>query len=133
MISIKITSIYVDDQAKALEFYTKKLGFITQLDVPTGEYRWLTVSSPADPDGVQVLLEPDQHPAAKAYKAALVEDGIPFAQLAVDDIDAEVARMKDVGVRFTQDVTDYGTVAVAVFDDTCGNLIQLAMTKEHVA
>jgi len=131
MISITLTSIYVDDQAKALEFYTENLGFIPQVDAPAGDYRWLTLSSPADPDGVQLLLEPDAHPAAKAFKAALIEDGIPFTQLTVDDIDAEVARMKGLGVTFTQDVTDYGTVAVAVFDDTCGNLIQLAMMKEN--
>ncbi|WP_306816367.1 VOC family protein [Microbacterium sp. zg.Y1084] len=133
MISITTTSVYVDEQSKALDFYTEKLGFMKQVDVPTGEYRWLTVSSPADPNGVQVLLEPDQHPAAKAFKAALVEDGIPFTQFAVDDIDREVARMKELGVRFTQDVTDYGNVAVAVFDDTCGNLIQLAMMKGSAA
>ncbi|WIM29436.1 VOC family protein [Microbacterium wangruii] len=133
MIRITTTSVYVDEQSKALDFYTEKLGFMKQVDVPTGEYRWLTVSSPADPNGVQVLLEPDQHPAAKAFKAALVEDGIPFTQFAVDDIDREVARMKELGVRFTQDVTDYGNVAVAVFDDTCGNLIQLAMMKGSAA
>lgn len=98
-----------------------------------GEYRWLTVTNPTDPDGVQLLLEPDQHPAAKTFKAALVEDGLPFTQLAVDDIDAEVARLKGLGVTFTQDVTDYGTVVVAVFDDTCGNLIQLAMAKDAAA
>jgi catechol 2,3-dioxygenase-like lactoylglutathione lyase family enzyme len=130
MITIPLTSVYVDDQARALEFYTDKLGFVTKVDVPAGEYRWITLTSPADPDGVQLLLEPDAHPAAKAFKAALIEDGIPFTQLAVDDIDAEVARLKELGVAFTQEVTDYGPVAVAVFDDTCGNLIQLAMTKE---
>lgn len=130
MISIQLASIYVDDQAKALSFYTEKLGFVPKVDIPLGDYRWLTVSSPADPDGVQLLLEPDQHPAAQTFKAALVEDGIPFTQLAVDDLDAEVARLKGLGVRFTQDVTDYGNVAVAVLDDTCGNLIQLAMTKD---
>lgn len=130
MISITLTSIPVDDQAKALAFYTEKLGFVPQLDVPTGEFRWLTVSSPADPDGVQLLLEPDQHPASKAYKAALVEDGIPITQFAVDDLDAEVARLKDLGVVFTQDATDFGPVATAVLDDTCGNLIQLAMMKD---
>jgi len=129
MISIKLTSIYVDDQAKALAFYTEKLGLIPKLDVPLGDYRWLTVASPADPDGVQLLLEPDQHPAAQTFKAALAADGIPFTQLAVDDVDAEVARLKDLDVTFTQDVTDYGAVAVAVLDDTCGNLIQLAMMK----
>lgn len=133
MISIKLTSVYVDDQSKALAFYTETLGFIPKLDVPMGEFRWLTVASPADPDGVQLLLEPDQHPAAQTFKTTLVEDGIPFTQLAVDDIDAEVARLKDLGVTFTQDVTDYGTVAVAVLDDTCGNLIQLAMTKDAIA
>ncbi|AUI63230.1 VOC family protein [Amycolatopsis sp. BJA-103] len=129
MIRINITSVFVDDQAKALAFYTEKLGFIKKHDVPTGDARWLTVVSPANPDGVELLLEPDGHPAAKPFKNALVGDGIPFTQFAVDDVFAEVERLKGLGVEFTQDAVDLGPVVTAVFDDTCGNLIQLATMK----
>ncbi|MCZ2820742.1 VOC family protein [Modestobacter sp. VKM Ac-2977] len=126
---INITSVFVDDQAKALAFYTEKLGFIAKTDVPAGEHRWLTVVSPADPDGVELLLEPTGHPAAGPFKEALVADGIPFTQFAVDDVYAEVERLKALGVQFTQDATDFGPVVTAVLDDTCGNLIQLATMK----
>jgi catechol 2,3-dioxygenase-like lactoylglutathione lyase family enzyme len=126
MIRIHLTSVFVDDQAKALAFYTEKLGFIKKTDVPTGEARWLTVVSPADPDGVELLLEPDGHPAARPFKKALAADGIPFTQFAVEDVHAEVERLKGLGVEFTQEATDFGPVVTAVFDDTCGNLIQLA-------
>lgn len=129
MIRISITSVFVDDQAKALAFYTEKLGFTTKTDVPAGEARWLTVVSPADPDGVELLLEPDGHPAARPFKDALVADGIPFTQFAVDDVYAEVERLKGLGVQFTQDAIDMGPVVTAVFDDTCGNLIQIAAVK----
>ena len=129
MIRVKLTSVWVDDQAKALAFYTEKLGFIKKTDVPTGDARWLTVVSPADPDGIELLLEPAGHPATKPLKDALVADGIPFTQFAVDDIDAEVERLKGLGVVFTQDPIDCGPVVTAVFDDTCGNLIQLAAMK----
>ncbi|MEU4806135.1 VOC family protein [Actinosynnema sp. NPDC023587] len=129
MIRINITSVLVDDQAKALAFYTEKLGFTKKTDEPAGEARWLTVVSPADPDGVELLLEPDGHPAAGPFKKALVGDGIPFTQFAVEDVHAEVERLKALGVEFTQDATDLGPVVVAVFDDTCGNLIQLAALK----
>ncbi|WP_104523907.1 VOC family protein [Blastococcus atacamensis] len=129
MIRINVTSVYVDDQAKALDFYTQKLGFVTKTDVPAGGARWLTVVSPAVPDGVELLLEPTGHPAAKVYKEALVADGIPFTQFAVDDVYAETERLKALGVVFTQDPVDYGPVVVAVLDDTCGNLIQLATMK----
>ena len=129
MIRVTITSVFVDDQAKALAFYTEKLGFTKKTDVPAGEYRWLTVVSPADPDGVELLLEPDGHPAAGPFKEALVADGIPFTQFAVDDVYAEVERLKGLGVEFTQDATDLGPVVTAVLDDTCGNLIQLAAMK----
>ncbi|RSM71074.1 bleomycin resistance protein [Amycolatopsis sp. WAC 01375] len=129
MIRINITSVFVDDQAKALDFYTEKLGFTKKHDVPTGDARWLTVVSPADPDGVELLLEPDGHPAAKPFKKALASDGIPFTQFAVDDVYAEVERLKGLGVEFTQDAVDMGPVVTAVFDDTCGNLIQLATMK----
>ena len=129
MIRITHTSVLVDDQAKALDFYTRVLGFEKKTDLPAGEARWLTVVSPAAPDGVELLLEPDGHPAAKAFKEALVADGIPWTQFAVDDVHAEVERLQALGVEFTQEATDYAPVVVAVLDDTCGNLIQLAAMK----
>lgn len=122
---IYITSIFVDDQAKALDFYTKKLGFEVKNDVPVGEHRWLTVVSKEQPDGTELLLEPSDHPAVTPYKNALVEDGIPATSFQVDDVDAEFERLKDIGVIFTQKPTDGGPVRMAVFDDTCGNLLQL--------
>jgi catechol 2,3-dioxygenase-like lactoylglutathione lyase family enzyme len=126
---IHLTSVLVDDQATALKFYTEVLGFVPKTDVPTGEYRWLTVVSPENPDGTELLLEPGSHPAAKPYRAALVADGIPYTAFAVDDVHAEYARLTGLGVRFTQEPTDMGPVATAVFDDTCGNLIQLQQYK----
>lgn len=126
MIRINVTSVLVDDQAKALEFYTGKLGFVLRQDVPMGEHRWLTVVSPKEPDGVELLLEPDGHPAAKPFKEALVADGIPFTSFAVDDVHAEHERLVAAGVRFVQDPTDMGPVTMAVLDDTCGNLIAIA-------
>jgi catechol 2,3-dioxygenase-like lactoylglutathione lyase family enzyme len=127
---INITSVMVDEQDKAHRFYTDILGFETKRDIPLGEYKWLTLVSPTEPDGPELLLEPDQHPAAKPFKEALVEDGIPFTQFAVDDVQAEYDRLVGLGVRFTQPPTDMGTVVFAVLDDTCGNLIQLAQMKE---
>ena len=124
-IRINITSIFVDDQAKALAFYTEKLGFVPKHDVPLGQYRWLTVVGPGDPDGTELLLEPDEHPAAKAYMAALVEDGIPATSFAVDDVVATVRELEVKGVTVTQPATPMGPVVVATIDDTCGNLIQL--------
>ena len=126
MIRINLTSVLVDDQEKALAFYTEVLGFQKKNDVPLGEARWLTVVSPADPDGPELVLEPDGHPAVKPFKAALVEDGIPFTSFAVDDAKAEFDRLRALGVRFTQEPMDAGPVTVAVLDDTCGNLIQIA-------
>ncbi|WP_018785624.1 VOC family protein [Micromonospora sp. CNB394] len=123
---INLTNVYVDDQAKALRFYTEVLGFVKKTDVPTGEYRWLTVVSPDTPDGVELLLEPDAHPAAKAFKEALAADGIPLTQFAVDDVAAEHDRLRGLGVLFTQEPVAMGPVTTAVFDDTCGNLIQIA-------
>ena len=123
---INLTSVLVDDQAKALEFYTDVLGFEKKTDLPTGDSRWLTVVSPEDPDGVELLLEPDSHPAAGPFKRALVADGIPFTSFAVDDVAAEYARLEAAGVAFTQPPTAMGPVTTAVFDDTCGNLIQIA-------
>ena len=122
---IGLTSILVDDQAKALDFYTRVLGFVKKEDVPVGEHRWLTVVSAENPDGVELLLEPDEHPAAKPFKAALVADGIPFTAFYVDDVVAEHARLTGLGVSFTQDPVELGPVTAAVLDDTCGNLVQL--------
>ena len=123
---INLTSVLVDDQAKALAFYTDKLGFVKKTDMPAGEYRWLTVVGPDEPDGVELLLEPDAHPAAKPFKEALVSDGIPYTSFAVADANAEFDRLRSLGVRFTQEPAAMGPVTTAVFDDTCGNLIQIA-------
>ena len=123
---INLTSVMVDDQRKALKFYTEVLGFLKKTEIPMGEVSWLTVVSPEAPDGVELVLEPDSHPAAKPFKNALVEDGIPFTSFAVKDVQAEYDRLRAAGVRFTQEPTDLGPVTVAIFDDTCGNLIQIA-------
>jgi len=123
---INLTSVLVDDQAKALAFYTEKLGFVKKADVPVGDARWLTVVSPDQPDGTELLLEPDAHPAAKPFKEALVSDGIPYTSFAVADAAAEFDRLRSLGVRFTQEPTAMGPVTTAVLDDTCGNLIQIA-------
>ncbi|WP_394428132.1 VOC family protein [Streptomyces sp. SGAir0957] len=124
---IHLTSIFVDDQAKALAFYTDVLGFVKKHDVPVGEQdRWLTVVSPDEPGGTELLLEPAGHPAARTYRDALVQDGIPLAQFAVDDVHAEYERLRGLGVRFTQEPLEMGDVTSAVLDDTCGNLIQIA-------
>jgi catechol 2,3-dioxygenase-like lactoylglutathione lyase family enzyme len=123
---IYITSVLVDDQEKALRFYTEKLGFVKQADIPLGEYRWLTVVSPDDPEGPQLALEPDAHPAAGPFKEALAADGIPVTSFAVDDVHAEFQRLRGLGVQFTQEPLDMGGVTTAVLDDTCGNLIQIA-------
>ena len=126
---ITITSVLVDDQAKAERFYTDVLGFVKKNDVPLGEHRWLTVVSPESPDGPELLLEPDQHPAARPFKDALVADGIPFTQFTVDDVRAEHERLAALGVRFTQEPADMGPeLTTAVLDDTCGNLIQIVST-----
>src|SRR5919108_1383281 len=103
MLTINVTSVFVDDQAKALAFYTDVLGFVKKTDAPGGGARWLTVVSPAAPDGVELLLEPDGHPAAKPFKQALVADGIPFTSFAVDDVRDEFERLRSHGVRFTQE------------------------------
>ena len=123
---ITLTSLFVDDQAKALRFYTEILGFVEKTNVPVGEHRWLTVVSPQCPDGTQLLLEPDEHPAVRPFVGALVADGIPSTSFGVDDVRAEYERLRGLGVRFTQEPTDLGPVTTAVFDDTCGNLIQIA-------
>ena len=123
---INLTSVVVDDQAKAKAFYTEMLGFVEKHDVPLGEHRWITVVSPESPDGPELVLEPE-HPASRPYKDALVADGIPFTSFAVDDVHAEHERLSAAGVRFTQEPAEMGPgITTAVLDDTCGNLIQIA-------
>ncbi|MFD7445722.1 VOC family protein [Streptomyces sp. NPDC059909] len=126
---IHLSSVFVDDQDKALRFYTDVLGFVKKHDVPLGEDRWLTVVSPEDPDGTELLLEPSGHPAVQPYKTALVEDGIPATSFAVDDVQAEFNRLRELGVHFTQEPLEMGPVTTAVLDDTCGNLIQIVHSK----
>jgi catechol 2,3-dioxygenase-like lactoylglutathione lyase family enzyme len=126
---INVMSVMVDDQRKALAFYTDVLGFVPKREIPLGEHAWLTVVSPDDPDGTELSLEPDEHPAARPFKQALVEDGIPFTSFAVADVEAEHERLVARGVHFTQPPTDMGVVTTAVFDDTCGNLIQIAAER----
>lgn len=122
---IVVTSVYVDDQDKALAFYTETLGFQKKHDVPLDEFRWLTLVSPEDPEGTELLLEPDQYPPVGAFKAALKKEGIPLTQFGVDDVDAEYERLKGLGVEFVREPMDAGPVRIAVLDDTCGNLIQI--------
>jgi catechol 2,3-dioxygenase-like lactoylglutathione lyase family enzyme len=123
---IVLHSVLVDDQDKALRFYRDVLGFKPKTDIPMGEHRWLTLVSPENPDSVELLLEPDAHPAAKPFKAALVADGIPFTSFGVDDVQKEYERLSALGVVFTQKPAPIGPVTTAVFDDTCGNLLQIA-------
>jgi catechol 2,3-dioxygenase-like lactoylglutathione lyase family enzyme len=126
---INLASVLVDDQDKAERFYTEVLGFRKKTEIPMGRHRWLTVVSPDDPDGVELVLEPDEHPAAKPFKQALMADGIPFTSFAVEDVAREHERLASLGVRFTQPPVEMGPVTTAVFDDTCGNLIQIATTR----
>lgn len=126
---INVTSVLVDDQEKALRFYTEVLGFVKKTEVPVGDALWLTVVSPDDPDGTELLLEPDGHPAAGPFKRALVDDGIPFTSFSVDDATAEYERLREKGVRFTQEPVEMDSVTTAVLDDTCGNLIQIASER----
>jgi catechol 2,3-dioxygenase-like lactoylglutathione lyase family enzyme len=123
---INLASLFVDDQRKALQFYTEVLGFVKKHDIPMGEFSWLTVVSPERPDGTELVLEPANHPAVAPFRAALMEDGIPFTSFAVDDVHKEYERLRGLGVVFTQEPTEMGPVTVATFDDTCGNLIQIA-------
>jgi catechol 2,3-dioxygenase-like lactoylglutathione lyase family enzyme len=123
---IQAFSIFVDDQQRALEFYTRQLGFAVAADIPMGEHRWLTVVDPDDPEGTQVSLEPKDHPAVGPFTRALGEDGIPFCTFGVDDVHAEYERLGGAGVTFTQQPLDHGPVTTAVLDDTVGNLIQIA-------
>jgi catechol 2,3-dioxygenase-like lactoylglutathione lyase family enzyme len=125
MIRIRLTSVMVDDQEKAQKFYTEKLGFVTKHDVPLGHARWLTVVSPGEPDGTELLLEPIGFAPAQAFQKALFEAGIPATAFAVDDIHAEYERMKSLGVKFKTEPTQVGPVIAVQLDDTCGNYIQL--------
>ncbi len=127
---IYLTSVFVDDQDKALKFYTNVLGFIKKNKIPMGEHSWLTVVSPDQPKGTELLLEPDGHPAVGPFKQALAEDGIPAASFAVSDVEQEHDRLKGLGVRFVQEPVTMGNVTTAVFDDTCGNLIQIVKVND---
>ena len=127
MIKIKLTSVSIDDYDKALSFYTEILGFVKKNDIPFGEgVRWLTVVSPEEPNGTELLLEPNaSYPAMKAFKESLVKDGIPYTAFQVNDVQEEYERMKDLGVNFTMEPTNMGMTTAAIFDDTCGNLIEI--------
>ena len=122
---IKLNSVLVTDQDKALKFYTEVLGFVKKADFPVGQFKWLTVVSPEEPDGTELVLEPNVNPAAMTFQKAIFEQGIPLTAFAVENIQKEYERMKKLGVKFTQEPTQMGPVTQAVFDDTCGNLIQL--------
>ena len=126
---IHLAGVMVDDQEKALRFYTETLGFQVKHNIPLGRHSWITVVSPEAPEGTELVLEPDEHPAARPFKEALVKDGIPYTSFAVDDVEAEHERLTAKGVRFVQPPTDLGPVITAVFDDTCGNLIQIQEEK----
>ena len=126
---IRLTSVFVDDQDKALAFYTGTLGFVKKQDVPVGQFKWLTVASPEEPGGVELLLEPNDNPAAATYQQAIFQQGIAAATFVVDDIQAEYERLKAQGVTFTTEPTSMGPTTIAVLDDTCGNLIQIAQVQ----
>ncbi|UCC45885.1 MAG: VOC family protein [Candidatus Zixiibacteriota bacterium] len=123
---IKLASVFVSDQQKALEFYTEVLGFVKKTDVPVGEFRWLTVVSPEEPEGTELVLEPNDNPAAKRYQEDIFQQGIPATMFFVDDIQTAYKRLNNLGVKFVMEPTEAGSVTIAVFDDTCGNLIQIA-------
>jgi len=123
---IYITSVFVDDQDKALTFYTEVLGFVKKNDIPVGEFKWLTVVSPEEPDGVELLLEPNDNPAAQTFQKSIFKQGIPLKSFAVENVQNEYERLTKLGVKFSMEPTQTGPVTVAVFDDTCGNLIQIA-------
>lgn len=122
---IMVTSIFVEDQDKALEFYSERLGFVKKEDVPVGEFRWITLVSPDEQNGTELLLEPNNHPAAKEYQKKIFADGIPATMFGVADINKEYKRLLEQGVKFTMEPTKMGELTIAVVDDTCGNLIQI--------
>ena len=126
---IRLNSIMVENQDKALKFYTEVLGFIKKHDVPVGEFRWITVVSPEGPDDLELVLEPNANPAGKTFQEALFEQGIPLTAFEVADLDAEFKRLRKLDVVFTREPMDAGPVTIAVFADTCGNLIQLYQVK----
>ena len=126
---INLAGVFVDDQQKALRFYTETLGFRLKHNIPVGEFAWITVVSEEAPEGTELVLEPAEHPAVGPFRKALVGDGIPYTAFAVDDAEAEYERLLAKGVRFVQPPTDLGNVIIAVFDDTCGNLIQIMEEK----
>jgi predicted enzyme related to lactoylglutathione lyase len=125
-VRIRFTNVFVSDQREALRFYTEVLGFTKKSDFPIGEHSWLTVVSPADPDGPELILEPSGHPAVQPFRDALMDDGIPFAMFAVEDVNAEYERLSGLGVKFTQPPVQMGGAITAVLDDTCGNLIAIS-------
>ena len=129
-LKIKLASVIVDDQDRALKFYTEVLGFVKKRDMPVGKFRWLTVVSPDEPEGTELLLEPSDNLAAQTYQKTIFEQGIPLTALAVDDIEKEFERMRKLGVRFAMRPTKMGPVTQAVFDDTCGNFIQMYQVSE---
>ncbi|MEP7245819.1 MAG: VOC family protein [Gammaproteobacteria bacterium] len=129
---IKLNSIFVDDQEKALRFYTHVLGFVKSQEIPAGEYRWLTVRSP-EAGGAELSLEPNENPAAKTYQEALFKQGVPCTAFEVDDVSSELDRLKAQGVVFTMPPTVMGPVKIAVFADTCGNLIQIYQPPQPAA
>ncbi len=122
---VRLNSVFVTDQEAALHFYTQVLGFVKATDIPMGEFRWLTVVSPEDPDGAELVLEPNSNPAAATYQRALFDGGSPLTSFEVDDLEDEYRRLEQAGVRFTSGPTDVGTAEIAIFDDTCGNLIMI--------
>jgi len=124
-LKIKIASVFVNDQEQALKFYTEVLGFVKKSDVPVGEFRWLTVVSAEEPDGTELLLEPNANPAAQSYQKAIYDQGIPATTFFVEDVQKEYNRLAKVGVKFTTEPEKVGSIVIAVFDDTCGNLIQI--------
>jgi catechol 2,3-dioxygenase-like lactoylglutathione lyase family enzyme len=123
---IVTASVFVDDQDKALKFYTDMLGFVKKTEIPVGKFKWLTVVSPDAPDGVELLLEPNDNPSAKTFQESIFKQGIAATSFGVDDVQKEYERLKALGVVFTQEPTNMGPVSTAVFQDTCGNLIQIA-------
>ena len=125
---ISHAGVFVSDQDKALKFYTETLGFVKKHDIPVGEFRWLTVVSPDDPDGTELLLEPNDNPVSQTYQKGIFDQGIPAALFSVTDIRAEYEKLKSLGVAFTMEPTEVAAVTIAILDDTCGNLIQMLQT-----